>query len=155
MEERPWPDSMVARVEAALRATRAAGGGGGTPFNLLDWLPPSYGPAGLLRGRTSALRPRVLAKQGGASVTSMGSSLRPWAPAPTPPWSFDPPLLPLWVPTLGSSPRVLLPLPPWVLALGSTPRVLSPPPWSPGRGGEGGQWATPKTTSVGPVCWAR
>ena len=102
MEERPWPDGMVARVEAGLRATRAAGGGGGTPFNLLDWLPPPSGASGLLRGRTSALRPHVLAKRGGASVTSMGSSLRPWAPAPTPPSSSDPPLLPLWVPTLGS-----------------------------------------------------
>ena len=107
MEERPWPDGMVARVEAGLRATRAAGGGG-TPFNLLDWLPPSSGASGLLRGRTSALRPHVLAKQGGASVTSMGSSLRPWAPAPTPPWSSDPLPLPL---------QLLLPL--WVLALGT------------------------------------
>ena len=115
MEERPWPDGMVARVEAGLRATQAAGGGAGTPFNLLDWLPPSSGAAGLLRGRTSALRPRVLAKQGGASVTSMGSSLRPWAPAPTPPWSPD--LPPLWVPTLGSTPRVLLLLPLWVLVV--------------------------------------
>ena len=140
---------MVARVEAGLRATRAAGGGGGTPFNLLDWRPPSPGAAGLLRGWTSALRPHVLAKRGGASATSMGSSLRPWAPAPAPPWSPDPPLLPLWVPTLGSTPRVLLLLPPWVLALGSTPGALPPPPWSPGRGG--GQWATPKTTSVGPA----
>ena len=108
MEERPWPDGMVARVEAGLRATRAAGGGG-TPFNLLDWLPPpSSGASGLLRGRTSALRPHVLAKQGGASVTSMGSSLRPWAPAPIPPWSTDPLPLPL-----------LLLLPLWVLVLGS------------------------------------
>ena len=95
--------------------------------------------AGLLRGRTSALRPHVLAKRGGASVTSMGSPLRPWAPAPTPPWSSDPPLLPLWVPTLGSTPRVLLLLPLWVLALGSTPWVLALPPWSPGRGGGGGR----------------
>ena len=47
-------------------------------------------------------------------VTSMGSSLRPWAPAPTPPWSSDPLPLPLWVPTLGPTPRVLLLLPPWV-----------------------------------------
>ena len=128
MEERPWPDGMVARVEAGLRATRAAGGGG-TPFNLLDWLPPSSGASGLLRGRTSALRPHVLAKQGGASVTSMGSSLRPWAPAPTPPWSSDPLPLPLWVPTLGPTPRVLLLLPLWVLALGSL-LVLPPPPCS-------------------------
>ena len=55
----------------------------------------------------------------------MGSSLRPWAPAPTPPW----------VPTLGPTPRVLLLLPLWVLALGSTSWVLTQPPWSPGRGG--------------------
>ena len=116
VEERPWPDGMVARVEAGLRATRAAGGGG-TPFNLLDWLPPPSGASGLLRGRTSPLRPHVLAKRGGASVTSMGSSLRPWAPAPTPPWSSDPLLLPLWVPTLGSTPWVLLLLPLWVLVV--------------------------------------
>ena len=125
MEERPWPDGMVARVEAGLRATRAAGGGG-TPFNLLDWLPSPSGASGLLRGRTSPLRPHALAKRGGASVTSMGSPLRPWAPAPTPPWFSRPRLLPLWVPTLGSSPWVLLLLPLWVLALGSTPQVLSP-----------------------------
>ena len=123
MEERPWPDGMVARVEVGLRATRAAGGGG-TPFNLLDWLPPSSGAAGLLRGRTSALRPHVLAKRGGASVTSMGSSLRPWAPAPTPPWSTDPMPLPL---------EPLLPL--WVLALGP---FLVPPPPVPLAGGIGG-----------------
>ena len=116
MEERPWPDGMVARVEAGLLATRAAGGGGGTPLNLLDWRPPASGSAGLLRGRTSTLRLHVLSKQGGASVTSMGSPLLPWAPAPTPPWSPDPPLL----------------LPLWVLALGSTPWVLALPPWSPG-----------------------
>ena len=141
---------MVARVEAGLLATRAAGGGGGTPLNLLDWRPPASGAAGLLRGRTSALRPHVLAKQGGASVTSIGSSLRPWVPAPTPPWSSDPPLLlPLWVPTLGSTPWVLLLLPLWVLALGSTPWVLALPPRSPGRGG--GWRATPKTTCSGPA----
>ena len=64
-------------------------------------------------------------------VTSMGSPLRPWAPAPTPPWSSDPLPLPLWVPTLGPTPRVLLLLPPWVLALGSL-LVLPPPPLSPG-----------------------
>ena len=107
-------------IHTLVRPRRALAKRGGVLGTSMGAVLPPWVPAPPLWAPTSLLWVLALGTTTWVPtppVTSMGSSLRPWAPAPAPPWSPDPPLLPLWVPTLGSTPRVLLLLPLWVLAL--------------------------------------
>ena len=135
------PRTRRENIHTLVRPRRALAKRGGVLGTSMGAVLPPWVPAPPLWAPTSllwVLAPGTTTWVPTPPVTSMGSPLRPWAPAPTPPWSSDPLPLPLWVPTLGPTPRVLLLLPLWVLALGSL-LVLPPPPWSPGGGGAVGE----------------